>query len=153
MLYPIKLYIDITTSRSLALSTCVLFISLIKSVNRAQFLNVTCLLRLLPAQQQLWFLSQVCIHHSNYTNVLFLYATYYLITRVISILSSISSGWEFWSVNNTSIYEKSELYIFKNLKYFSKMSYNWLIDLFETNKCIQDFWILLINYNKLLLPH
>ena len=39
-----KLYIGITTSMSLALSTCVLSISLMQSVNEAQFLNITFLL-------------------------------------------------------------------------------------------------------------
>ena len=32
------------------------------------------------------------------------------------ILSSISSGLEFWSVNHTSIYENSELKVFNNIK-------------------------------------
>ena len=39
----IKLYIFITTSISLALTICILFISLIQSVNGAQFLNTTSL--------------------------------------------------------------------------------------------------------------
>ena len=43
MVYSIKLYIGITTSMSLALSICVLFISLMQSVNGAQFLNTTSL--------------------------------------------------------------------------------------------------------------
>ena len=38
------------------------------------------------------------------------------------ILSSISSGLEFWSVNHTSIYENSELKVFKNMKFLGKMS-------------------------------
>ena len=46
MLYSIKLYIGITTSISLALSIYVLFISLVKSVIGAQFLNTTFLLAL-----------------------------------------------------------------------------------------------------------
>ena len=41
-----KLYIGITTSMPLALSTCVLFILLMQSVNGAQFLNTTFLLLL-----------------------------------------------------------------------------------------------------------
>ena len=36
-----KLYISITPSMSLALSICVLFISLIQSVNGAKFLNAS----------------------------------------------------------------------------------------------------------------
>ena len=43
MLYSVKFYIDITTSMSLALSICVLFISFMQSVNRAQFSNPTSL--------------------------------------------------------------------------------------------------------------
>ena len=41
------------------------------------------------------------VHH-------FLYFTTWLITKVIFILSSISSGLEFWSVNHNSIYKNSE---------------------------------------------
>ena len=39
--YSIKLCIGVTISVSLALSTCVLFISLMQSVNGVQFLNTT----------------------------------------------------------------------------------------------------------------
>ena len=39
-LYYIKLYIDIDTSMSLALSICALFISFMQLANRAQFLNI-----------------------------------------------------------------------------------------------------------------
>ena len=49
MLYSIKLYIGITISTSLALSICVLFISLMQSVNGAQLLNITFLLALFGA--------------------------------------------------------------------------------------------------------
>ena len=38
-LYSIKLCIGITTSMSLALSTCVLFVLLMQSVNEAQYLD------------------------------------------------------------------------------------------------------------------
>ena len=31
------------------------------------------------------------------------------------VLSSISSGLEFWSVNHTSVYENSESKVFKNM--------------------------------------
>ena len=41
--YSIKLYIAIITSRCLALSICILFISLMQSVNGTQFLNTTSL--------------------------------------------------------------------------------------------------------------
>ena len=43
-----KLYIGITTSMSLALSICVLLISLMQLVNGAQFLNTTCMLLFPP---------------------------------------------------------------------------------------------------------
>ena len=49
MLYPIKLYTGITISISLALSTSVLFILLLQSVNRAQYLNINFLLVLLAS--------------------------------------------------------------------------------------------------------
>ena len=40
------------------------------------------------------------------------------------ILSSISSGLEFQSVNHTSMYENSELKAFKMIKMFGKISSN-----------------------------
>ena len=49
------------------------------------------------------------------------------------ILSSISSGLEFWSVNHTSIYESSELKVFKNIKFLGEISNKWTNDLFGTN--------------------
>ena len=42
----------------------------------------------------------------------------HLITKVMFILSSISS--EFWSVNHTSMYENSELKVFKNIIFLVK---------------------------------
>ena len=59
------------------------------------------------------------------------------------ISSSIFSGLEFWSVNRTSIYENSELRIFKNIKLLGEISNNWPNDSLGT-KCIQDSWVLLI---------
>ena len=44
---------------------------------------------------------------------------------MIFILSSIASGWEFWSVNHTSIYGNSELQVFKNIKCFGEIFSNW----------------------------
>ena len=49
-----------------------------------------------------------------------------LITKVMFILSSISKGWEFWSVNHNSIYKTSEsnvlilLHQFLNKAYFEQ---------------------------------
>ena len=73
-MYSIRLYIDITTSRSFALSVWILFLLLMQSVNGAQFLNVICLflasaffdavLHLL--QWLLWFPSRVCTHHCHH---------------------------------------------------------------------------------------
>ena len=47
--YSIRLYIGITTSISLASSTCVLLISSMHLINGAQFLNLTFLLGLFAA--------------------------------------------------------------------------------------------------------
>ena len=45
------------------------------------------------------------------------------------ILSSISSGLEFWSVNHTSIYENSQLKVFKNVELLGEISDNLPNDL------------------------
>ena len=49
------------------------------------------------------------------------------------ILSPISSGLEFWSENHTSIYEISELKVFKNVKYFDEITNNWPNDKYFSN--------------------
>ena len=49
------------------------------------------------------------------------------------ILSSISSGLEFWSVNHTWLYENSESKVFKNIRFLSKISNNWPNYLLGTN--------------------
>ena len=49
------------------------------------------------------------------------------------ILSSISGDLEFWSVNHTSIYENSELKVFKNIKFVGEISSNLLNNLLVTN--------------------
>ena len=49
------------------------------------------------------------------------------------ILSSISSGLEFWSVSHTSIYENSESKAFKNTKLFGEICNNWPNDLLGIN--------------------
>ena len=51
------------------------------------------------------------------------------------ILSSISSGLKFWSVNHISIYENSELNVFENIKCLGEISSNWPNDLLGTNLC------------------
>ena len=40
------------------------------------------------------------------------------------ILSSISSGLEFLSVNDTSIHKNSELKVFENIKFYGEISSN-----------------------------
>ena len=49
------------------------------------------------------------------------------------ILSSISTGLEFWSVNHTSMNQNSELKVCKNVKVFGEMSGNWPNHLSGTN--------------------
>ena len=63
---------------------------------------------------------------------------------MIFILSSISSGLEFWSVNHTSIYENSESKVFKNIRFLGEISSDWSNDLLGINvyknECLQiDF--------------
>ena len=48
-------------------------------------------------------------------------------------LSSISSGLEFRLVNHTSIYENSELKVFKNITFLREISNNSPNDLLRTN--------------------
>ena len=58
------------------------------------------------------------------------------------ILSAISKGLEFWSVNHTSIYENSESKVFKNIQFLCEISNNWLNDLVGINlyKTIEFCW-------------
>ena len=58
------------------------------------------------------------------------------------ILSSISSGWEFQSVNHTSMSENSELKAFKMIKMFGKISSNWSKNLLGGNLCktLESCW-------------
>ena len=58
------------------------------------------------------------------------------------ILSSISSGLEFRSVNHTSIYYKSRSKVFKNIRFLGDMSNNWPNDLLGTNvyKTLESCW-------------
>ena len=61
---------------------------------------------------------------------------------MIFILSSISSGLEFLSVNHTSICENSESNVCKNIKYSGEIFNNWPSDLLETNvyKTLEFCW-------------
>ena len=58
------------------------------------------------------------------------------------ILSSISSGLEFLTVNHASIAWNSELNSFKKIKIFGEISSNWPIGLFGTNiyKTLESCW-------------
>ena len=62
------------------------------------------------------------------------------------ILSSISSGLEFWSVNHSSIYKKSESKVFKNITFQGEISNKWPNDLFErtTYKILEPCWYTLL---------
>ena len=62
------------------------------------------------------------------------------------ILSSISSGLEFWLVSHTSMYENSESKVFKNVKHLGEISSNWPNDLFGANvyKTLEFCWWLLM---------
>ena len=51
---------------------------------------------------------------------------------MIFILSSISRGLEFWSLNHTSRYENSESNVYKNINFLGEMSNNLPKDLLGT---------------------
>ena len=61
------------------------------------------------------------------------YISYYLITKVKFILSSICNGWLFWSVNHTSMYENSELNVFKKIEFVDEIFNKLPNVLFGTN--------------------
>ena len=44
-------------------------------------------------------------------------------------LSFIAGSLGFWSVNHTSIYESSELYVFENIKFLGEIYNTWPNDL------------------------
>ena len=49
------------------------------------------------------------------------------------ILSSVSNGLEFWSVNHPSIHENSELKVFKTINILGDISNDWPNNLLGTN--------------------
>ena len=57
-------------------------------------------------------------------------------------LSFTSSSLEFWSVDHTSIYENSELKVFKSITFLGEISNNWPKDLLGTNvyKTLEFCW-------------
>ena len=58
------------------------------------------------------------------------------------ILSSVSSSLDFWSVNNTSLYENSESKFFKKISVLGEVSSNWPSDWLGTNVCktLKSYW-------------
>ena len=66
----------------------------------------------------------------------------YLITRVKFVLSSISNGLLFWSVNHTSMVWYSELNAFKKIWFFGEISNKLPNGLFGTNVCetLESCW-------------
>ena len=67
------------------------------------------------------------------------------------ILSSISSGLEFWSENQTYIKIANQK-LFKNIKFIGEISNNWSNDLLETNvyKTLKSY---LQYYSGLIILH
>ena len=63
-------------------------------------------------------------------------------TKVMFILSSISSGLEFWSVNRISMYKNSELDIFLKINFLEEISSNWPNGLLGGNlyKTLESCW-------------
>ena len=61
---------------------------------------------------------------------------------MVFILSSISSGLEFWFVNHTSGYKNSESKVFKNINFLGEIYNNSLNDLWGTNayKTLEFCW-------------
>ena len=57
-------------------------------------------------------------------------------------LSSVSRGLKFWSVKYTSIYEISELNVFKNITFLGEISNNWPNNSLGINgyKTIESCW-------------
>ena len=58
------------------------------------------------------------------------------------VLSPISNGLEFWSVNHASIYENYKLNVFKNINFLGKISNNCPNDPSGTNvyKTLESCW-------------
>ena len=58
------------------------------------------------------------------------------------ILSSISSGYQFWSVNDTLVYGNSESKVSKKIRFLAEILSNWSNDLFVTNvyKTLESCW-------------
>ena len=62
------------------------------------------------------------------------------------ILSSISSGLEYWFANHTSIYKHSKSKDFKNIKFWDEISNKWPNDLLGTYvyKSLEFYWLQLL---------
>ena len=83
-----------------------------------------------------------CIRSLDSIDYLISYVKHQLTTKVKFILSSISSGLEFWSVNHISVVENSEFNFLKDITFFSEISDNWPINLFKTSlyKTLESCW-------------
>ena len=88
---------------------------------------------------------------SFYNGCIYIFYQYYLMKKVIFILSSISSGLKFWAVNHILLYENSELNVFRNMKSVDKISYNWPNDLFQTDvyKTLESFWQSMLQWSNI----
>ena len=67
---------------------------------------------------------------------------FYLITKVKFILSFISNGWLFWSVNHTSMSWNFDLNVFKKLWFFGEISNKLPNGLCGTSVCktVESCW-------------
>ena len=65
-----------------------------------------------------------------------------VITRIEFILSTVSNGWLFWSVNHTSMTWNFELNLFKGIKFIGEISNKLPNGLFGTNvyKTLESCW-------------
>ena len=63
-------------------------------------------------------------------------------SKVKFTLCSVSSGWLFWSVNHTSIYENSKLNVFNGMKFVDAISNELPNALLGTNvyKTLESCW-------------
>ena len=62
-----------------------------------------------------------------------------LITEAIFVLSSISSGLEFWSIYRISIYIKIMEKFFRNIRFWGEISNNWPNDLLGLLNFVDDY--------------
>ena len=90
------------------------FLSLNKLICKLAFFILCCYSR---------FMKDLAVQNI-FTCFYMVYSIDFLVTKVMFILSSVSRGLEFWSVNHTSIYKNSESKVFKNLKFLGEIYNN-----------------------------